>query len=355
MLSTNAPAMKTPLRTLLVAFLLAHSPALAADEKLVAGSNAPGFAPKAMVRGEAPDLKSERGCALIVFWKSTEGPSRQAIAPLNRVFREFGPRGMQMVLVADEDEDAVKSSMKGGDGAPLGALASDKDGTTKSDWLSAAKLEGLPRAFIVARGGRVIWIGSPLDDGFEAIVRKAMSGRFDPASRAKLEPVIRAAQKCAEVRNFPEAYKHWGEAIDADPGLALDAVIERYKTTLLKEGNAAAANEWIVDIAKKRFSGDQAGLAQIVEMLVKDPEVKPRSLETAEKVVEAMGAKTGVKSMAMQALLASAKGDMRSAVDLQTDAWMAASAFDKPDLKRALDEYRAAAKRQPAAGAKGGG
>lgn len=347
--------MKLNLRQLVVSLLLACTPALAADDKLVAGSPAPALVPKFVARFAVPDLKRDRGCTLVMFWKSTEGPSRQAVPVINRAAVEHLGHGIEIVSVSEEDEETVKKVATQGEGAPFGCIASDKDGTSKADWLAAAKLEGLPRVFLVGRGGRILWIGSPLDESFEAIVRKAMSGRFDPASRAKIEPSIRAAQKCAEVRNFAEAYKHWGEAIDGDPGLALDAVAERYKTTLLKEGNASAANEWIVDIAKKRYGGDQDGLVQIVELLLKDPEVKPRSIETAEKVVEAMGAKTGVPSMAMQALVASAKGDLRKAVDLQTDAWMAASAYEKSDLKRALDEYRAALKRQPAAGAKGGG
>jgi hypothetical protein len=347
--------MKTLLRRLVACLLVTSAPAFAADDKLVAGSNAPTLVPRVMVRGEAPNLRAERGCALVVFWRSSEAQSKQAVSAVNRAFVESAPRGLQLIWVSEEDEETVRKAMTGGDAAPKGALASDKDGASKNEWLAAAKLETLPRAFVVARGGRVIWIGSPLQEEFATVVRKTMGGRYDPASRAKIEPAIRAAQKCAEVRNFAEAYKHWGEAIDGDPGLALDAVQERFKTTLLKEGNAAAANAWIVDVAKKRYAGDQAALVDIVEMLVKDPEVTPRSLETAEQVVECMGAKTGVPSMTMQALLASARGDLRKAVDLQTDAWMAASAFDKPDLKRALDEYRAAAKRQPAAGAKGGG
>ena len=348
--------MNTTLRSLLVSLALVAMPAFAADEdeRLKAGSTVPAFAPKKMVRDAAPDLKTERGCVVVVFWKSTEGPSKQAVAPLNRVWREHLLRGLQMVLVSEEDEDVLKKFERGREGSPLGSLASDKDGTTKTDWLAAAKVESLPRAFVVGRGGRVLWMGSPLEENFEAIVRKAIVGRYDPAARAKIDPSIRAAQKCAEVRNFAEAYKHYGEAIDADPGIALDAVEERYKTTLLKEGNAAAANAWIVDIAKKRYAGDPAAMEGFVEMILRDPEVKEHSLETAEQLVEAMGAKASVESLAAQAVLASARGDAQKALDLQTDAWMTATPNKKPDLKRALDEYRAAARRQPAAKAGAG-
>jgi hypothetical protein len=51
----------------------------------------------------------------------------------------------------------------------------------------------------------------------------------------------------------------------------------------------------------------------------------------------------------MRAQVAHARGDTAKAIELQTDAWMSAPPSDKPAFKRSLDEYRAAAKRQPAA------
>jgi hypothetical protein len=56
----------------------------------------------------------------------------------------------------------------------------------------------------------------------------------------------------------------------------------------------------------------------------------------------------------VKALVAYAKGDLTSAVDLQTDAWMSAEPVDKATAKRTLDEYRAAAKRSQTKGAAGG-
>lgn len=348
--------MKMPLRSLIVSLLIASTPALADDERLVAGSQAPGLTPKTMIRGEAPDLKSDRGCSVVVFWNSRESPSRQAIAPLNRLYSQLAPRGLRMLLVSEEDEETLRKLLKAGESNPYAPLASDKDGTSKADWLTAAKLETLPRAFVVGRGGRVLWIGSPLDESFESIVRSAIGRRYDPASRAKLEPSMRAAAKCAEVRNFAEAYKHYADAIEADSGIAIDAVIDRYKTTLLKEGNAAAANAWLIDTAKKRYAGDPEALAQFVVMLLRDPELKSRNLETAEQIIQAMGSsgEAQAQALAMQAMLASAQGDAQKAIDLQTEAWMAARVFEKPDLKRALDEYRAAAKRQSSGSTSGG-
>ena len=91
-------------------------------------------------------------------------------------------------------------------------------------------------------------------------------------------------------------------------------------------------------------------------MVLKDPEVKPRSVETAERLLEVLGTKGGPKGLAVQAMVAAAKGDMAKAIELQTDAWMGAIPADKPALKRALDEYRGAASRAAAsADAKRGG
>ena len=286
--------MKMPLRSLIVSLLIASTPALADDERLVAGSQAPGLTPKTMIRGEAPDLKSDRACSVVVFWNSREGPSRQAIAPLNRLYSQLAPRGLRMLLVSEEDDETLRKLLKAGESNPYAPLASDKDGTSKADWLTAAKLETLPRAFVVGRGGRVLWIGSPLDESFESIVRSAHL--------------------------------------------------------------AAAANAWLIDTAKKRYAGDPEALAQFVVMLLRDPELKSRSLETAEQIIQAMGSsgEAQAQALAMQAMLASAQGDAQKAIDLQTEAWMAARVFEKPDLKRALDEYRAAAKRQSSGSTSGG-
>jgi len=328
------------------------SPSLGDDSgKLVAGKMAPAFAPKGVLRGETPDLKTETGCVVLHFLVSNEAPSKKSITVLNRLNEELGPIGLQVMAVFDEDPRDVQPFLKSGSGAPNYRVAADRDGTSRRDWVGAAEIKTLPQAFIVGRGGKILWIGSPLDSGFEACVRKAMTGRFDPAARERIDPALKAGMKCAEVRNWGEAYKHFDEAIEVDPVMALDAVAERYKTTLLREGKPEAANAWLVQTAKKRYATDVMAMTDVVNLLLKDPEVKPRSPATAEEIVAASTVKTGPWILALKAQVASAKGDIAKAVELQTDAWMSALPIDKPGFKRALEEYRAASKRQQAGGA----
>lgn len=321
------------------------------SDKLVAGKMAPAFAPKGVLRGETPDVKTETGCVVLHFLVSNEAPSKKSIAVLNRLNEELGPSGLRVMAVFDEDPRDVQPFLKSGSGAPNYAVAADRDGSSRRDWLGAAELRTVPQAFILGRGGRILWIGSPLDSTFETCVRKAMTGRFDPPARERIEPALKAAMKCAEVRNWGEAYKHFDEAIDVDPVIAFDAVAERYKTTLLREGKPDVANAWLVQTAKKRYATDVTALADVVNLLLKDPEVKPRSPATAEEIVAASSVKTGPWILALKAQVANAKGDTAQAVELQTDAWMSALPLDKPGFKRALEEYRAAAKRQQAGGA----
>ena len=336
-----------------LAILLAVMPCRAAD-KLEVGSAAPALAPKTMVKGQMPDLKTSVGCVIVHFLVSTEAPSRSSVSVMNRLHKEFGGGAVQIVGIFDEDAKDVETFAKGS-GAPEYPIASDRDGSSRREWLGAAELKNLPQAFIVGRGGKILWIGNPADAIFDGIVRKAMSGRYDPAAREKIEPALKAAKQCAEVRNWGEAYKHFDEAIDVEPGVALDVVAERYKTTLLREGKPDAANAWLVQTTKKRFTSDLGAVYYLVNMLLTDPEVKPRNPETASQLIDLCTAKGGPGILSMRAKVANASGDMKKAVDLQTDAWMAAPPEDKAIFKRQLDEYRAAAKRQPAAAAPNGG
>ena len=340
----------------LFGLLLSVHPAGAQVEKLRPGDAAPPLAPKTPIKGGMPDLKTETGCVVVHFLVSNEAPSRNSVKVLNRLMKELGGRGLQAVGVFDEDPRDVETFANSGSGAPEYAVASDRDGSSRREWLYAADFRTLPQAFIIGRGGKVLWMGSPSDSGFETSVRKAVTGRFDPPARERIEPALRSAMKCAEVRNWAEAYKHFDDAIDVDPVIALDAVAARYKTTLLGEGKADAANAWLVQTARKRFSADLAALGDLVNLLLRDPEVKPRSPETADKIVDAATAKTGPGVLALRAQVASARGDAAKAVELQTEAWMSAAPADKAAFKRSLDEYRAAAKRQPAgsAGVKAG-
>jgi hypothetical protein len=322
-----------------------------AEDTLDVGSVAPALAPKTMIKGQMPDLKTVTGCVIVQFLVSTEAPSRNSVTTLNRLHKELGASGaVQIVGIFDEDAKDVEKYAKTS-GAPEYPIASDRDGSSRREWLGAAELKTLPQVFVLGRGGKILWIGNPLDSAFDGIVRMAMGGRFDPAARKQIEPALKAARQSADVRNWGEAYQHFDAAIDIEPGVALDVVTERYKTTLLREGKPDAANAWLVQTTKKRFTSDLGAVYYLVNMLLTDPELKPRNPETASQLIDLCTVKGGPGILSMRAKVASASGDAKKAVDLQTDAWLAAPPADKAILKRQLDEYRAAAKRQPAAAA----
>jgi peroxiredoxin len=344
---------------LIVASVLALAPVLVAfadedKDKVEVGSKAPALAPKKVVQGEMPDLNTEKGCVIVEFWATWCGPCNRAIPHMNRLYKELKDRGLQVIAVSDEKEKTVTDFLKKKDQGMTYPVASDEDGETDEKWLRASGQAGIPCAFIVGRGGKVLWIGNPLSDQFEPTVRKALTGRFDPDGRESMEPAIKAARKCAEVRNWSEAYKHYGDAIDMDAALALDVTQERFKATLLKQKDPKAAYAWLTETAKKKYGGDPEAVVELVTMVVKDPEVQPRDLDAAAAMAEDMGSKGGHRSMEVKALVAFAKGDLTSAVDLQTDAWMTAEPVDKATAKRTLDEYRAAAKRSQTKAASGG-
>jgi len=326
--------------------LLCSATVVAEDEiKLKVGSDAPVLAPKNVMQGDLPDLKSEKGCVVVEFWATWCVPCQRSIPHLNQLYKELKDRGLQIIGVSDEKVKTVKEFLEKKGSAMAYPVATDFEGEVANNWMKAAGQNGIPCAFIIGRGGRVLWIGNPLDDQFEPTIRKALSGRFDPVAREKMESGLKAARKCVEVRNWTEAYKHFNEVIEQDASLALDITIERFKDTLLKEKNPKAAYEWLTDTARKRYGSDPEGLSELVNMVVKDPEVQPRDLEAAAAIAEVMGTKGGYRAMETQAVVASAKGDFVKAVDLQTTAWMDADPVNKASVKRTLDGYRSASKR----------
>ncbi len=325
------------------------------DKVLKPGKDAPAVNPLKLIQGDLPDLKTETGCVLVEFWATWCVPCMKSIPHLNKLYGELKDRGLQIIAVSEEEDKIVSEFVKKKGVAMSYPIASDKDGEMANNWLKAANQEGIPCAFLVGRGGRVLWIGNPLDEKFEPTLRKALTGRYDPVMRKKTEPMIDAARKCVDVRNWTEGYKHYDEAIETDPRLLLDITIERFKVTLLKEKNPKAAGEWLVDNARKRYGSDPVALQELVNMIVKDPEVVPRDVAVAAAIAEVMGTKGGSRAMETQAVVAFAQGDQTKAVELQTDAWMTADPIDKASIKRTLDEYRASGKRGTAAAGKPNG
>ncbi len=130
---------------------------------------------------------------VVEFWATWCGPCRTTIPHLNQLHKKLKDRGVVIIGVTTEDEATARPFMEKMNMSYRVAL--DTDRTTEETWMK--DVEGIPHAFIVDRGGRVIWAGHPMD-GLEQTLDDVLEGRFDPEKlrrqRADEAELMRALQ-----------------------------------------------------------------------------------------------------------------------------------------------------------------
>lgn len=114
------------------------------------------------------DVKVLRGDAyrqgkplLLEFWATWCGPCRENIPHLNELHKKYGPRGLQVIGVSQENSSTVERFMES---VPMHyTVAQDVKGNL-SDYF---RIDAIPHAFLIDRQGNVKWSGHPaaLDSG----------------------------------------------------------------------------------------------------------------------------------------------------------------------------------------------
>ena len=322
------------------------TPLARADDEtpvLGAGKPAPALQISKYLKGAAPDMNRENGCVVVVFFNLDDEKIQSLISTLNGLFKDSSAKGLQMLLVSKEKPDDISKTLNKSEiNSMLFAFGADEaDGTWRA-WPEAAKMEKLPVAFIVC-SGKIVWVGNPSDSGLPMIVRKAVVGKYDPDLQKKAQPILDAAHKSLQVRNVQEAYKHFDEVIEMDRAFFLDVIMERYKATLANEADPKVSAQWILKQSKLVSTASQNSL---VMMILKDPDIQQRDLESALAMAESIALKDSTIGLQAKASVFAAKKDWPQAIDLQTDAWMGAPQVEKAMAKQRMDEYRAASKIQ---------
>lgn len=319
------------------------------NKKLEPGDRAPGLDGMTdWIQGESPDLNE--GVIVVEFWATWCVPCRRVIPHLNTMQKNYGRAGLKIVGVASQEQagtfeanvDAVKSFVKSrGDGMSY-IIGVDNTGEVRRRWMDAAGIEGIPATFVVGRNGRVLWIGRPQAERFEQVVKLALKNKFDPILTPKAWERLEVARRAAGLRNWREAYQQIDEAVRVDPPLFGWLIRERYKMTLEQEKNPAAAKAYL-QATLPSIAGDPYSLQEIVEAICRDVHVSTRDLDSAMVFAEQMKRACGpdpAPGMAAIALVHATKGELDKAVEVQTNAWLAAATMDKDEYKRVLDEYQ---------------
>ena len=212
-------------RRLLVLPVLALAPLSFA---LTIGDKAPAMEVGALVKGAATDLR--KGVHVVEFWATWCDPCKKSIPHLTEMARRYRGRvDFTGVSVWEEGGDQLGQVRRFvaamGDRMDYNVVWDGAGKAMATNWLTAAKQDGIPAAFLV-RDGTVLWIGQPTEGLDEAIAR-TLAGTFDVAA-ARAEMDERTAERAKVDAQRAELTKLMQPVFQAmqkkDYDAALDAV-----------------------------------------------------------------------------------------------------------------------------------
>jgi len=327
------------------------APALAQEQTLRVGSDAPEFAVGSWIQGDIGSLSDPSKTYIVEFWATWCGPCMRSIPHLNKLYQQFRGAGLVIIGISDEPASTVKPFVaRKGNGMSYPVAVDTQDKSMGTKWMKAANQQGIPCAFVV-RGGKILWIGNPLDPQFDLVVTLAVVGRYNPVLFAKAEPLYRAAGDALKLRNFRDAYKHYDDIIGIDQTIFGSIACIKYESLIHDAKDPAGARAWGEEMLD-RYRGDFVTLLQFSTTILKSDKIRERDFELAGRAVEQLVSVLpagNVLSKRMQAELLASQGRFDEAQEFQYEAWMAADPSEKADQRKLLDEYRRAARARPSA------
>jgi len=144
----------------------AFAAVLAADV-LAPGAAAPAFTPEKFMKGDRFASFEPGRVYVVEFWATWCGPCVRAMPHLTELQKAnpelvvVGVAGFERAESAEQREAKVADflSTRGSD---VGfAIALDTDGSMSTDWMRAARRNGIPCSFVVGKDGKIAYIGSP--------------------------------------------------------------------------------------------------------------------------------------------------------------------------------------------------
>ncbi len=156
---------------------------------------------------------------VVEFWATWCGPCIQSMPHLAELQNKYRGNGVQIISVSDESLDEVKDLL-GKKNEDVGktfaevtaaySLTTDPDRSVYKDYMTAAKQQGIPTAFLVGKTGVVEWIGHPMD--MDEPLAAVVDGNWDREAFAeemvaeqKMQQSMQRLSMLASTGKFKEA------------------------------------------------------------------------------------------------------------------------------------------------------
>ena len=298
-----------------------------------------------IISGPAPSARFKQGQTYVVeFWATWCPPCRTSIPHINKLYKTYKSKGLHVFGISDEPVDTVRNFVARKGAGMSYTVVSDTSGSINNAYMKAAGLKGIPAAFVVGPSGRIVFIGHPMDKGFDRAIKLCTSGKYDPVLEAKAQPLRENLKKATNGRDWRMAHRQIDGLIEIDPWIFSDNIFTKYKIYLIEQEDPDTANSYMRTQIVNVYAKKPDVLSDILEQLLTDPELENADPALKDQAIEALGASYGTRNPKFLTLLAfksHKEGDLGNAVELQYQAYMAADGDEREEMRSVLDAYKA--------------
>ena len=227
----------------------------AAAGAVTVGQEAPPLGVTEWLNAPPLTLAKVRGkIAVVEFWATWCPPCRQTIPHLNKLHKQYAPKGVVIMGITNESKAKAEPFAK-----EMGMTYAVGCGSSASQTYG---VRGIPHAFVLDVAGKVVWHGHPAGGGLEkALVEQLKTNPptlMSPKQKAEATAALEKIDEAMEEKAYGRAAVLLGgiEEADRDPEIAKRVLAVREQLASRAEAIFADAEKHVK--AKAWYEADEA-------------------------------------------------------------------------------------------------